>query len=104
MAVSGDEMALNGRDQMGGLHRLRNIGVHAGLQTTLAIAVHGVGGHRDDGQEVPARLAADQARGFQAVEHGHLDVHQYKVVRGAREAAAISFSSASRPSLATSMR
>ena len=79
------ELAFDGGDQMRRLDRFRDIRVHAGLQAALAIAVHGVGRHGDDRQIRSQRGSpANQAGGFEAVEHGHLDVHQHQIVVGSR--------------------
>src|SRR5438067_427187 len=57
---------------------LRNVVVHAGLQATLAIAIHGARGKTHDRDVPPGFLfrLADGRRGLQAIELGHLDVHQ----------------------------
>ncbi len=65
---------------MRGLDGLGHIGIHTRLQATLAIAVHGVGGHGDNRQPVPARVQAHDSRGFQTVQHGHLNVHEDHIV------------------------
>ena len=40
---------LDGLKEFPGLNGFGNVGVHASLQATLAIAFHGVGSHGDDG-------------------------------------------------------
>ena len=52
---------------------------HAGLSAALALVLHGVSGHGDDGQRRMARLAADNLGGRDAVDVRHLDIHQDKV-------------------------
>ena len=63
------------------LDRLGQVAVHAGFEAGFAVAGHRVGGHRDDARQAlrPAP-AHDRARGLQAVDLGHLDVHQHDVV------------------------
>ncbi len=66
--------------EFGGLHGFHDVAVHAGLQTAVAVALHGVGGHGDDGQMLGVRLPpADLGGGFQTVHLGHLDIHQDEI-------------------------
>ena len=59
--------------------------VHAGVQAGLAVLAKGVGGHRDD-RQAQAGAGADLASGGQAVQLGHLHVHQHQgVVAGQRQ-------------------
>ena len=58
---------------------LGQIVVAAGSQATLAIARHGVRGQGHD-RPCPARLAEPRGR-FQAVQSGHLHIHQDQIVR-----------------------
>ena len=63
-------------------HRFGRVAVHAGRQTGLTVAVHGVRRHRHDGRMRQAAsdfLVTDQAGGFQSVGSRHLDVHQHDV-------------------------
>src|SRR5207247_2354101 len=62
---------------------LRDISGHTRVQAALAVAVHGVRRHGDDGKRFPARVSADDPRRLQTVEHRHLDVHQYQIVLAA---------------------
>ena len=69
-----------------GRDRLGDVVVHPGGEARLAVALHGVGGHRDDprpGRAGPA--APDPAGRLEAVELRHLDVHQDDVVVAALE-------------------
>ena len=55
--------------------------VHACLQTLLLEAGHGVGGHGHDGC-VAVRVAfqfTDPPSRFQAIQFGHLDIHQHEI-------------------------
>src|SRR6185503_12172248 len=51
----------------------------------LAVALDGVGGHRDHGHVLPGFfLAATQlGGGFVAIHHGHLTIHEHEVVAAA---------------------
>ena len=60
---------------------LAEVAVHAGLEAILAIGIHRVGGHGDDpGTPGAGEGFADAARGLEAVQFGHLDVHEDDVV------------------------
>jgi hypothetical protein len=66
---------VHGGGQLLGVHRLREVVVHAGGQAFLAVADHGVRGERDDGQARRAGLALaapDGDRRGEAVHHRHL--------------------------------
>ena len=60
---------------------LRHICVHACGDASFAIAVHRMGGERDDGQARPRMLLAGaDARGRgEAIHPRHLDVHEDNV-------------------------
>ena len=64
-----------------GLDWLSDIGVHTGLQTALAVANHGMGGHGDDGNVATgsAFLLADGGSGFESAHLGHLHVHENEI-------------------------
>ena len=75
-------------EQLLKLDRLGHVAVEAGLQATLAVAAHGVGGERHQ-RQVLARLPLalpDDGRHLETVHLGHLDVHQRHVIaaRGER--------------------
>ena len=73
---SGDP--LEGRRQVAHVDGLGEIGVHAGRQALLHVALHRAGGQPDD-RHVPAVrgfAGADRGGGFEAAHHGHLDVHE----------------------------
>ena len=78
---SGLHYALDGGIEVRGLHRFGDIIVHTGRQTALAIPLHGVGSHGDDGQVSPAGflLFANGGRSREAIHDGHLYVHQYDI-------------------------
>ena len=71
------------RGQPFAVERLDQEAVHAGGEAGLAVLGEGVGGQRDDRR---ARVAAfglggaDAARGLEAVDAGHVHVHQHQVV------------------------
>jgi hypothetical protein len=54
-----------------------DVAVHARLQATLAIALHGVGGHGDYRNVFAGVLlpCANGGRGFQPVHFRHLHIH-----------------------------
>jgi hypothetical protein len=76
-----------------GPYRLAHVIVHASGKTFFAVALHGVGGHRDDVDWAAAfksRAAlllaqADFRRRFVAVHLGHHAIHEYDVVGNALE-------------------
>src|SRR5688572_13583927 len=62
------------------LYGLGDVPVHARFETHLAVPLHGVGGHCDDGESRSATLScADGACGVEAIDFGHLDVHEDNV-------------------------
>ncbi len=66
----------------GGLHRLRQVGVEAGLQDAQAIVLPRVGGHRDDGKpSLPLAVSIRRTLLDQlvAVVAGHADVREHHV-------------------------
>ena len=66
--------------------RLDHVVVHAGGQARLAVALHRVGGHRDDARALAVRPSRrDAPRRLEAVHLGHLHVHQHHVVGLARD-------------------
>ncbi len=67
-------------EQFGGIERLDQMIVHAGIQAALAIARQAVGGHGDDRQPGQRRSGTQFAGGRQAVQAWHMDVHQHQVV------------------------
>ena len=72
-------MAGDGADQPARFQRLGQVIIHAGLQTALAVTLHGVGRHSDDGC-VGLRFAQPNGpSGFVAVQNRHLAVHQNHV-------------------------
>ena len=73
-------VVFDGFDEVGRGDGFGEVVVHAGVEAAFAVAVHGVGGHGDDGELFPAVVGADGAGGFDTVEFGHLDVHEDEVV------------------------
>jgi len=70
------------REEHARAERLRHVVVHPGRKARLAILRKRVRGHRDDVRPALGRPALDNpARRVEAVELGHLDVHQHDVVR-----------------------
>ena len=62
-------------------NRFGDVVVHSGSEASLAVAGHGVGGHRDD-RDVPARaffLLPDERGGFKTIHLGHLHIHEDQV-------------------------
>ncbi len=73
--------ALQRSNQLRRADRLADIVVHARRETQLAVALHGVGGHGNDPRSLFGRpVLVDTARGLQAVELGHLHIHQHNIV------------------------
>ena len=72
--------------EVGVAHRLGDVVVHAGVEASLAVAVHRMGGHRDHRRAAALLAAAQLAGRLVAVHVGHLAVHQDRVVapRGER--------------------
>ena len=66
--------------ELGGIDRLAQIVVHAGGQTLLPHAAHGVGSHRDNRQCGIAVVATDQGGGFIAPHDRHLDIHEHQII------------------------
>ena len=62
------------------LKGLAHVVVHACGQTRFAVAGHGIGRHGHNGQLTQVQPVADGVRGLQAIEHGHLHVHQHQVI------------------------
>ncbi len=63
--------------------RLAQVAVHAGGQTLLAVAHHGVRGHGDDARLRDSTPGANGPRGFVAVHLRHVAIHQNHVVKNA---------------------
>ena len=64
------------------IHRFGNIAIEAHRQTTLFIALHGMGGHHDGGlvaAPLRARLFPNQAQGGLTVHFGHLQVNKEQI-------------------------
>jgi len=75
-------------EQVAGADRLRQVGVHAGLQALLAIAGHRQRreGHESDARQALRLLApADLCGGLEAAHVGHVNVHEHQVERLALE-------------------
>ncbi|MNV76343.1 hypothetical protein D3C71_1696900 [compost metagenome] len=53
--------------------------VHAAFERTLAVTVHGVGGHGDHWQIAEARLLANLPSGRVAIHYRHLAIHQHAI-------------------------
>jgi hypothetical protein len=70
---------------------LAQVVVHAHLEARLPVALHGVGGERDDrraaGRRIGGLAGADLPRGAEAVHHRHLAVHEDQVEALLRERA-----------------
>ena len=60
-------------------NRLGQVVPGAGLDAFLAVALHGLGRHRDQRQVLAARQLAQLAHGLHAVHLRHHDVHQHHV-------------------------
>src|SRR5664279_2287967 len=74
-------------DQLVYVQRFGDVIVHAGFETTLTVFGEGRRGERDDvGLAAGRQLAADEPGGFDAIEFGHLHIHEDHVVVGAVEA------------------
>ena len=74
--------ALERRHQVLDPDRFHDVVVHAGRQEPLAIALHRLGGHRDDPRPLAGPPAfEDAARGLDAVHLRHLHVAEQQVVR-----------------------
>lgn len=60
-----------------GIHRFGDVFVHSSREAALAITSHGVRGHGDDwNSRAPgARPSTHFGRGVDALQAGHLDVH-----------------------------
>ena len=56
--------------------RLRDVVVHAGGEAGVEVGLHRVRRHRDDRQLTRSRVGTQRPRRLQAVELGHLHVHQ----------------------------
>ena len=54
--------------------------IHTGLQTTLTIPGHGIGGHGDDREIGELRELANRLRGLDAVHDRHLHIHEHQIV------------------------
>ena len=67
-----------GGGDIGDLHGLAQVIVHAGREAEFAITLHGVGGERDDpGPLMPVgKRLNDAPGGFEAVHLGHLHIHE----------------------------
>lgn len=66
------------------IHGLGHVVVHASRQTGVPVFVEGIGGHGQDGHRLALRHAADGPGGGNAIQPGHLDIHQDQVIgRGA---------------------
>src|SRR5262249_53887501 len=50
----------------------------AGLQALLTVALHRLGGERDDRQQAELVIAADAPHGLVAIHLGHHDIHQHQ--------------------------
>ena len=85
-AAAGSEAGRSGERldrfiELGGLKRLGDISVHAGVEALLTVAGQGAGGHGENGG-VASRFSipeADEARRFETVHAGHLNVHENDV-------------------------
>src|ERR1043166_596232 len=62
---------------------LGDIAVHTGRKAALAIALHGIGGQRQDGRITAEGFLhlAQLGSGFEAVHQRHLDIHEDQVER-----------------------
>ena len=66
------------------LHGLAQVRVHAGSQAALLVFLHGVCGRRDDVRMPGAVALAQGPRHLQAVDFGHLHVHENDVIKHVR--------------------
>src|SRR6266516_6801601 len=83
---SRSEPALEHRGDDVQLDGLGDVVVHSRLEAPLALALEGVGRHRDDRYMPPASLVVpDLTAGFVTVHLGHLAVHQHSVVVAAAD-------------------
>ena len=73
--------------ELADLERLADVTIHAGLEAALAVAAHRKGGHGDnwDVGFAAALARADRRGRLEAVELGHLDVHEDEIERVALE-------------------
>jgi hypothetical protein len=69
-----DQLAYTG--ELVGAYGFAQVVGHAGFQATFFIAAHGVCRERDDRQMIELSLLSNASRGFDAVELGHLHVHE----------------------------
>ena len=73
--------ALQQGHQLLQVQRFGQHGVHPGIARLLLFLLEHTGRHGNHRQLRQAQLTADGARGAQAVEHGHLHVHQHRIER-----------------------
>lgn len=77
--IRGDP-ALESRGQLTDADWFADVVVHAGSQTTVAIALKGLRGDGNDGDAWTLLTGADPSRGFEAVHFRHLAVHQDQII------------------------
>ena len=76
-------MSGDGLEQLLRLDRLGDVAIHADFEAALAIPLHGMGSHGNNG-DVPSGsplASTDRQRGLEAVHLGHLHVHQHQIER-----------------------
>ena len=71
--------ALDRCDELVDIDRLREVTIHARVQATFAVALHGVRGQRDDRQARPisAFAIADRLGRLEAAHLRHLEIHEH---------------------------
>src|SRR5580704_4991377 len=69
------------RQQLLGIHGFRQIIPGAGFQAAVAVALHCLGGNRDDRHVLATRDGTNLTRGVETVHLRHHDVHQDDVDR-----------------------
>ena len=67
-----------------GFERFGNVIIHARVEATFAVSLHGVGGHGNDGNVVTGLefAFANQAGCVEAIHVGHLHIHQDCAIGG----------------------
>ena len=68
------------REQLLRIDRLGHMVIHARQFRYQAILIEGIGGHGKNGNLLPARQGPNCPGSLQAVQIGHLDIHQHQIV------------------------
>ena len=77
----GRRVPFQGPKQLGQADRLGEVTIEASGETALAVSLHGVRGHRDDGNaaDVGGGLGADRRDRLESVHDRHVNIHQDNV-------------------------